>query len=858
MDSIPSSSGPHRPAPQLPPGTQGYPLEYLMVDPDHTSILRDRTISEPSDFSITQCADIKGSANFEKHPQSTDMATKIGQILELNGIHLDDPTATYKIYANRVDIHRNGDVESRYFDTPVAEIRGSEAPEETVDVSREARLIRDLHQLASDVNDVAQESFSRRSSISSENDDEDALSSISETESEASYDSALESDDGAGVYPLGFTEQTKVEKRESTPPEEEQVLVVIQGSESPGRVHEIQRGAEEEIFAFAPPFLDVVSNYSQGNMPEDYDGPSGKKACAAICCEAMKAFASEKPLAKQEEIVNLMKDGIAAHHNLFKKDEYRFLGDVLGKLGVDEMGLEPYTLDSNPLENDESVVEARIASPLQIPYGGKQPQLSKLLKAARAENENLCVGITCNEETLLVMIPADENRPMKIFDSHGRPYQGEDKGASLLAFDKIDSLSDHLTQNVFKRDQLDFSALILRKKDALPGAAPQESRNEMLEGAASEAKKMAEKAALHKKMNALLKENFLELFGIDKANQEELEEWLNPETRGIQASEENSLESINQRLALAINLVATSEESEADFKAYQDNIAALPKKALTFTDLAVLELSEYTPAAPKEESIPSVSSEAIRKRGRRAKSERAPRPTRAAPPPPGVTTTGIEHTAFVKDDDTGSVIGDSPTGIDETAFIQDDIDSIVDDEDDEDDEKTEVIESLSNKDKKTLIAHSTSSEGPKAFIAEVTARGEAQSVSLANHIGSILRAQFEPYQREIILSYIEHLYELHEAGASPSSVEQNIVDRYYEGLEDRAIRNAESESDTEISDREKKLLISKKGFATSTSLGAEFTETEGVAPTSLAAEDFEGDTFYDDDGEGDNFFPPDD
>jgi|GEM_PF-2689841 len=221
---------------------------------------------------------------------------------------------------------------------------------------------------------------------------------------------------------------------------------------------------------------DIVCEFSQGRLTDvrnaigiknEDDDNQGSLACAVICMKAVQAFFN-KGLPKNElEIYQLIDQGVAK----YKKDEYNGLvlfEDVLNNLDAE---------DQNKIETANLTMDDGISQDVEMAFkfvgeftGSVNLYLDALLeglqKKVNSSQSPTCAVLTtqtakATNATIVVMF--DENKKPVLFNSHGEPYKGEDKGASLLLFNDMDEISRYIRNTFFKGEDGQFQLRILRE-----------------------------------------------------------------------------------------------------------------------------------------------------------------------------------------------------------------------------------------------------------------------------------------------------------------------------------------------------------------------------------------------------------
>lgn len=185
---------------------------------------------------------------------------------------------------------------------------------------------------------------------------------------------------------------------------------------------------------------DIVCELSQGR----FEG--GQKACAAICLIAAVDYLNDRDIANEEDVYGVMTKGI----QLYRAGKYTDYIDF-SELLKTEPTLEPIYPE---VEMEEILKE----SSLPIDGDDLEACITGLEKCSKGGK---VAGVfTCNEETVMITFSADG--AANLFDSHGRPYNRMDMGASVLSFVNKAALIDHL-KTIFHAKP--FQLYILKLKE---------------------------------------------------------------------------------------------------------------------------------------------------------------------------------------------------------------------------------------------------------------------------------------------------------------------------------------------------------------------------------------------------------
>lgn len=202
---------------------------------------------------------------------------------------------------------------------------------------------------------------------------------------------------------------------------------------------------------------DIVCEKSQGYFT------GGQNACSPIALRAIE-WLSICSITEPEQIYEIIQSGI----NDYQEKKY------IGKPKLDDV-LKEFALShvvemivpnhkSWPLDESQTwYLEMMEEDPLSFPLIGKpQEDFHKVLNFLSEESQkrlNSIFGcIVCNGETVVVHF-SKTGKPL-LFDSHAREYNGMDKGASLLQFNSVSNLADHLKNKVFAKTKEDFQMFI--------------------------------------------------------------------------------------------------------------------------------------------------------------------------------------------------------------------------------------------------------------------------------------------------------------------------------------------------------------------------------------------------------------
>lgn len=186
---------------------------------------------------------------------------------------------------------------------------------------------------------------------------------------------------------------------------------------------------------------DVVSIYSQGkvhDIDERLAPEEGQNACGSICAEAIRHLHQGFGIETDEELENIIVDGVKNRKAQGLGNDPLPFVQVMSKYE----GMSFHVVDG--IDDSDS---DRKSSPNLYPYIGAFPSsgggvLDKVLQGVEDADEAVYAVLTVKGETLMIHFNA-ESKPV-LFDSHGKPYLGMDKGASLRQFESIGALVQHL------------------------------------------------------------------------------------------------------------------------------------------------------------------------------------------------------------------------------------------------------------------------------------------------------------------------------------------------------------------------------------------------------------------------------
>ena len=203
---------------------------------------------------------------------------------------------------------------------------------------------------------------------------------------------------------------------------------------------------------------DVTSFFSQGIVHEldrELREGEGQFACSSICAEAILHLSQGNTITTDQELEAVIIAGVKKRNAYGLRNEPVPFPQVMGK--VNEQGA---VLDFVVVDNVDQYDTERKENPVIYPYQGvfpqgKQSSLDKVLHGLRGAGRNKYAVLTTNNESLLVYFN-DKGKPV-LFDSHGKPYMGMDKGASIRQFESIGDLVNHLN-NAY--DQCIFTAYL--------------------------------------------------------------------------------------------------------------------------------------------------------------------------------------------------------------------------------------------------------------------------------------------------------------------------------------------------------------------------------------------------------------
>lgn len=208
------------------------------------------------------------------------------------------------------------------------------------------------------------------------------------------------------------------------------------------------------------PHRDIICSKSQGKLD-----PQGQFACAVICQKALVHYLSEKPINNKHDVYSILKEGIAEYKSLGFKEKL-FFEDSFGQVNANS-SLKLVPLTPEHYTEDEGYLELMRTDPINIPMegvveGGFSQVLEALNTTAASHDQQAGGVLTCNGETIVVFFP-EKDKP-QLFDSHGRRYLGEDKGASLRKFDSIEQLDNYL-KTIFKNPKDRFIMVVIGKEE---------------------------------------------------------------------------------------------------------------------------------------------------------------------------------------------------------------------------------------------------------------------------------------------------------------------------------------------------------------------------------------------------------
>lgn len=203
---------------------------------------------------------------------------------------------------------------------------------------------------------------------------------------------------------------------------------------------------------------DIVCRDSQGKF-----GPEGRAACGCICLHAVEHLLSGQSIRSEEEVYKIIDKGIETYRelqsderSLFRADEgdsdMTVFSEVLLKLI--EKGV---VKDMKPVVPDMKGIK-QINFYKDNPAIGISGQTAKDFPAVLdslahlSSDHQACAVLTCNGETVVISYP-EPGKPT-LFDSHGRKYEGMDKGASVLKFDSNRELASHLSEVLFSKTEV--------------------------------------------------------------------------------------------------------------------------------------------------------------------------------------------------------------------------------------------------------------------------------------------------------------------------------------------------------------------------------------------------------------------
>lgn len=197
---------------------------------------------------------------------------------------------------------------------------------------------------------------------------------------------------------------------------------------------------------------DIVCKKSQGRRDPIY----GPKACSSICYQAALHFLEKKTLSSQKDLYAVIDKGIKDCEDNDIKD-YQDFPIVLERCNQKRReSLQPELVCIYPDMEGMDLSETEIENMLSVSDNPKENALGceltkgcvskymEMLKKETAKRAGDAAGILTmtNGETVAVFFNSEGHA--FLFDSHGRKYNGEDKGASLRKFASIESLEDYL------------------------------------------------------------------------------------------------------------------------------------------------------------------------------------------------------------------------------------------------------------------------------------------------------------------------------------------------------------------------------------------------------------------------------
>lgn len=196
---------------------------------------------------------------------------------------------------------------------------------------------------------------------------------------------------------------------------------------------------------------DLICDFSQGDETRFVNG---KAACTCISWCAAEYFLSGKSFESSAQMDAIMAKGVKKYSQIPREQKDPYTGKIIFQQ------LVPYLKDDQGQPLSVIIPKVSYVDPSMMPILEKEGavngdaalgQMEIVLNAlvSEAKDKPVCGVMTARGETIVIAFAKGSNKPC-LFDSHGTHYLGRPVGASVLAFDSVNALSKHLSEEKFE------------------------------------------------------------------------------------------------------------------------------------------------------------------------------------------------------------------------------------------------------------------------------------------------------------------------------------------------------------------------------------------------------------------------